>query len=502
MEARDYQTRCCEAILSAVDAGHKAILCDLFTGAGKTFLFALLARMEWNCKFLVLAHQRELVWQAADMADKVLGETAEVEMGELWAQDYGNSMTVACTATLQRGRYRRFLGVDFIIVDEAHRQMSPPFLAMLQEFQAAGGVVIGFTATPFRMDRKKLMDFYTSHCFSMGFQAGIDEGWCVPPRAKIVRCKHLDLRHVAVSGGDYSAADLDLILGCSKPLHEMCLIVQKERLGPAIAFLPGVKSAMELAAMASSQYGIKAEFVCGNTNLQSEDDRNAVLSRFRKGEVELLCNCQIAVMGFDAPVTQAIFMFRPTRSRSLALQIWGRAMRPLPGIVDGLAGAAERVEAIAGSTKSHFRVIDITDCLADHSLVTAVDMFAADDTPAEVVKRARAAAEEGDAQDPADLLAQAAEDVRKAQLLEQGLALLHGRASGDLHEQEVQLAGKKKCISEYRVPLRGKYAGKTMGAISDEYLNWALGNPSIRGWQRTYFARERARRRAAVQHAG
>ena len=223
MEARDYQARCCEAILSAVDAGHKAILCDLFTGAGKTFLFALLARMEWNCKFLVLAHQRELVWQAADMADKVLGATAEVEMGELWAQDYGNSMTVACTATLQRGRYRRFLGVDFIIVDEAHRQMSPPFLAMLQEFQAAGGVVIGFTATPFRMDRKKLMDFYTSHCFSMGFQAGIDEGWCVPPRAKIVRCKHLDLRHVAVSGGDYSAADLDLILGCSKPLHEQSL---------------------------------------------------------------------------------------------------------------------------------------------------------------------------------------------------------------------------------------------------------------------------------------
>ena len=37
MEARDYQARCCEAILSAVDAGHKAILCDLFTGAGKTF---------------------------------------------------------------------------------------------------------------------------------------------------------------------------------------------------------------------------------------------------------------------------------------------------------------------------------------------------------------------------------------------------------------------------------------------------------------------------------
>ena len=500
MKPRDYQSACVDSIIDAMASGHRGILVDAFTGAGKTVIFSLLARACAGSKVLILGHQRELVWQAADKIDRITGEVAEVEMADFWASR-GGRVTVACTPTIMRGRHKRFLGHRIIIVDEAHRQMSPAMQSILREFQDHGGHVIGFTATPFRMDGKRLMDFYSKHAFSMGFQDGITEGWCEPIRAKIVKCQTLDMSRVKIVGKYYSAADLDMVLGCSKALHRMCVTVERERVGPGIAFLPGVKTAVELARLAKSAYGMRAEFVCGDTRIQSEDDRNRILNQFRAGEIDLLTNCKVAAEGFDAPIAQTAFMFRPTRSRVWALQVWGRVMRPLPGVVDGLETASERIAAIASSDKDHCRIIDMTDSLNDHSIVTAVDMFARDDTPDDVRRsaRERAAEEDGEPEDPASLLEQAAEDLRKAKLLEEGLALLHGHATGSLTSQDVCVGVKKnKCISEYKVPLRGRYAGKTMGELDDGVLRWATRNPRITGWQRSYFVREAARRAAAI----
>jgi hypothetical protein len=154
-----------------------------------------------------------------------------------------------------------------------------------------------------------------------------------------------------------------------------------------------------------------------------------------------------------------------------------------------------RRAAIAGSGKPWFKVVDITDCSASHSVRTAVDMFAAEGTPQDVIVRARQLAEEKDG-DPLDMLAQAAEDVRKAKLLEEGLKAQKGQATGTLFATDVEL-GRKKCISEYRVPLRGKYAGRTMGECDDEYIGWAIKQPWLQPWQRSFFYRERSRRAAA-----
>lgn len=506
MKARDYQQLCCDQILDAVARGMTSILCVLFTGAGKTVIFSLLAKMLSHSRILVIAPMRELVWQAADTADRITEEYADVEMADSWAK--GGRVTVACRNTLLAGRekrYRRLLGVRLVIVDEAHTQFSEPFLAMLREFQEHGAIIVGFTATPFRMDGKPLMSFYQHVAFDYGTAQGIRDGWCVPPRARIVQVSDLDLSKVRVTGGDYSAADLEMVIGVSSRLHQFCLTIQRERVGAAIAFLPGVASARALAEMAERNYGMRAAFICGNEYLQSADERNLIINRYRAGEIDLLCNCQIATMGFDAPLTQTIFMFRPTKSRTLALQIWGRATRPLPGVVDGCDDTPEaRVAAIAASAKPFFKIVDVTDSVENHSIRTSVDMFATEDTPKDVLAEARkrAANEEVEAEDPGDLLAQAADDVRKAKLIEAGLKGMEGRAGGRLHGRDVSMDGRKKDISEYRVPLRGRYAGRTMGEVPDEYIEWALANRAIAGWQRNFFVREKARRRSLVGHRG
>lgn len=515
MRLRDYQDDCCEAVRSAM-AVSQAILCVLFTGAGKTVVFAWLAKMFPQRRVLIIAPMRELCWQAAGTVDRVTGDMAELEMASSWARmadewGWGGRVVVASRQTLLSGRvkrYKRFLGYELVIVDEAHTMMSEPVLEMLKELRDAGATVVGFTATPFRMDGKPLLSFYDTVAFDYGLESGIADWWCLPPVARLVRCADLDLRNVTISQGDFSASDLDAVMGASRPLHQLCLTTQRERSGATIAFLPGVASARAFAELAASQYGLRADWICGNTFLQSEDDRNRIINQFRRGELDVLANCQIATMGFDAPVAQTVILGRPTKSRTLWTQIVGRVTRPEPGSVDGKAwtgvsgeiGRLARRSAILASGKPFFKVIDITDSTASQSIRTAVDMFAKPDTPEPVLREARRLAEEQDG-DPEDLLAQAAENVRKAQMLERGLRAMQGQASGRLVGQDIQL-GRKKDISEYKVPLRGRYAGKTMGEVDDGYIEWALRQPRLQSWQRSYFQRERARRRALGRHAG
>lgn len=509
MRIRDYQQACVNAVVRAL-ARSNSVLCCMFTGSGKTVVFAQIANTYPEARILVICPMRELAWQGADVFQAWTGERPEIEMAAYRASDAwwgGSRVVVASRQTLLSGRgqkrYERFLGFDLIIVDEAHTQFSEPVLDMLREFQLHGGKVIGMTATPFRQDGRKLLDFYDEVAFDYGLKPGIEDAWCVPPVGRIVRCQDLDLRNVSISGGDYSAADLDMVMGCSRPLHQLCLVTQQERVGPAIAFLPGVASARAYAEMAANQYGMRAAWICGNTFLQSEDERNRVINQFRRGELDVLANCQIATMGFDAPVARTVILGRPTKSRSLWLQIVGRVTRPEAGSLDdpachqtGTAGIEARRQAIAGSNKPYFKIIDITDASGNHSIRTSVDMFAKDDTPKEVIRRARQLAEEGEA-NPEDMLAQAAEDVRKARLIEDGLRSQRGQAGGRLHSQDLELTGGRKCVSQYRVPLRGKYAGQTMGEVPDDYIRWALKQPWLQSWQRRFFAAERSRRAAA-----
>jgi superfamily II DNA or RNA helicase len=505
MRVRDYQRRCVDAVVEAMPH-YRTMLCSVFTGAGKTVMFAHLANTYPDARILLIVPMRELAWQGADTFARWCDERPEIEMAQFAAQTDmwlgGGRVVVASRQTLLSGRgekrYERFRGFDIVIVDEAHTQFSEPCLAMLRDLRDHGATVIGFTATPFRMDGKPLREFYEHTAFDYGLQAGIDDAWCVPPRCKLVRCTDLDLKQVSVSAGDYSASDLDMVMGCSRPLHQLCLTTREEREGPALAFLPGVRSAKAYAEMAASQYGMRAAWIAGSTYLQSEDERNRIINQFRRGELDVLANCQIATMGFDAPVARTVILGRPTKSRVLWLQIVGRVTRPESGCLDSEechTSVEARRAAIAGSGKPWFKVVDITDCSASHSVRTAVDMFAAEGTHQEVIVRARQLAEEKD-DDPLDLLAQAAEDVRKAKLLEEGLKAQKGQATGTLFATDVEL-GRKKCISEYRVPLRGKYAGRTMGECDDEYIGWAIQQPWLQPWQRSFFYRERSRRAAA-----
>jgi len=69
-------------------------------------------------------------------------------------------------------------------------------------------------------------------------------------------------------------------------------------------------------------------------------------------------------------------MLRATRIRSLLVQAMGRGTRVLPGVIDGLETAAERVAAIAASAKPNMLILDFLWLSDRLDLISAVDLVA------------------------------------------------------------------------------------------------------------------------------
>lgn len=500
MRLRDYQESTVSSNEAALEAGEQAVLNGMFTGAGKTVQFSELAS-RIDGRTLIVCHMRELVWQAVEKMRAVAGIDPDIEMADWVAADDDwcqSRVVVASKQTLlsKRGgeyRYKRLAGFRLVIADEAHQLFSPAVLEMFRWFQSQGAMVSGWTATPFRMDGKSMMDFYGLSICNLDLQWAIDNGWAVPPLCKLARVDSLDLSGVSVSGEDFNQAELQAQIEREATLHRIALITKEEANGPTVVFTPSVASAKGVCHYLTHNYGLAAEWVSGS---MPEEDRERAIRRFKSGDAQVLVNCQVVAVGFDHPAISTLVLGRPTRSRIFWLQAAGRATRPLSGTVD-FPGSdpITRKLAIAASGKPNFKIVDCTDSSLDHRIVTSVDMFCGG--PADVVKEVRkqaAASQEPLTQEQIDDLARRElERMAIAKEIEERRRRMTGQATGNVIGQEVDIRhGGKRSIGTYKNPLRGKYAGVRMCDLPDHYIQWAC--KSVGGWPRTIFQRERARR--------
>lgn len=495
---RDYQEHTVRLNIEAIQRG-EPVLNGMFTGAGKTVMFSEIAR-RIDGRTLVICHMRELVWQAVEKARTVAETEPDIEMADFMADEDAwcpARIVVASKQTLlsHRGgvpRYKRLSGLSVVHVDEAHIQFSEPVLEMLRWFQSQGAMICGWTATPFRMDGRSLMDFYRETLVNYDLTWAIDNGWACPPVCKLARIQELDLSGVSMVGGDFNQGELAAAVEREAALHRIALITKEEMDGPTVVFTPSVASARGVAHYLRQNYGISADWVSGS---MPEEDRQAAIRRFKSGDSQVLVNCQVVAIGFDYPGVSTIVLGRPTRSRTFWLQAVGRATRSLGGTVDFPGSDPQsRKAAIAASKKPRFKIIDCTDSSLDHRLVTAVDMFCTADSPAkEKVKRQAAEAGVELTVEEMEALAQKELERRAiAEEIERRRSQMHGQATGQVVGQEIDLRTGKRSVGTYRNPLRGKYANVKLSDLPDHYVHWAAN--SVRGWPGALFQREWRRR--------
>lgn len=386
MILRDYQRNSVSATLDAWKE-HDSTLIVLPTGCGKTVTFADIVRRVFPRKTLVIAHRAELIHQAKDKIERVTGYHVEVEMADqranLGAGLFSSVQVVVSTIQTQTaggdggGRMGKFDPAMFglLIIDEAHHATAASYRRVIDYYRQNPRLkVLGVTATPDRADEEALGQVFQSVAYDYEILDAIRDGWLVPIDQQVVEIEGLDFSSIRTTAGDLNGADLAAVMEAEKPLHgiaDATVKIAGER--RTLVFAASVHQAEMLSDIFNRHKPGRSGWVCGKTD---KDERARTLADFAAGRLQFVVNVGVLTEGFDDPGVELIVMGRPTKSRSLYAQMCGRALRPLPGVVDDADDSPEhRRAAIAASPKPSCLIVDFSGNAGRHKLVSTADIL-------------------------------------------------------------------------------------------------------------------------------
>lgn len=419
---RPYQIEASEKAWSMASTG-PALIC-LPTGTGKTFtelLVAQRARATSRKPVLWLAHRGELMEQAArafrahgwiaflEKAGK-RAKPAQVRMAAL--DDRFPAVVIASVPTMQGRRLKQWRPDDFaaVLVDEAHHGVASTWRRILTYFECP---VIGFTATPQRKGLDSLFDV----AYSMTLNQAISKGWLVPVQGRTITPEGWDMSKFRRprGGADIDASELADMVEKHMPAA-LAPLLEHMAGRPTLSFWPSVIAAQGCAEWVGA-VEIPACWVSGET---PPDERTSAIEAFREGRILSLSNCAVLTEGFDAPSTRLLAIARPTRSEVMYVQMLGRALRPLPGVIDGLQTAEERRAAIADSAKPAATVLDYHGSGAQFDVMSLLTVLGSGQPPEVIARAEREMA--GGVVDVDGALAKAADEIEEERRANQARA--------------------------------------------------------------------------------
>ncbi len=324
LELRDYQRETLKTLEEMRRNNETIALVSLATGTGKTVVAVEDAKSVGG-RVLFVAHTTTLVYQA-QKAFRELWRGVSVGCfvdgrKELDANVVcGSVQSVALNLDLFRDD-----AFDYLIVDEAHHAAAETYQKILAHFKPK--FTLGLTATPERADGVDVLETFRKTARKLDLQTAVETGVLVPVRCVRVKT-NIDITRVRYNSVRYDARDLEVCL--SVPERNKLIVavwLEYVRDKRTIVFCVSVKHAKNVARLFQDA-GVAALAVSG---ADKRDARADALERFAKGDLKVLCACDLLNEGWDCPQTEAIFAARPTMSKVLYTQQIGRGMRRSEG---------------------------------------------------------------------------------------------------------------------------------------------------------------------------
>lgn len=311
IKLRDYQIKLINDIRSSLRRGNRAVVAVLGCGGGKSVIQADIAKCaaDKGNRVLFLVHRRELCNQIT---------------GTFTSQGVNMEQCSVCMVQTVSRRLTNIPKPDIIITDEAHHSTSNTYRKIYNFFPNA--VRLGFTATPIRLDRGGLGEVYSDMITSVSTGWLIDNRYLAPYRYYSV--KLADTSGLHISAGEYKQDEVSQLMQNKEIYGET--VKQWEKLAKnqkTIAYCASVEASEETAEEFRLS-GYAAESLDGRT---SAEKRREIMDRFRKGDITVLCNCELFGEGLDVPDCECVILLRPTQSLTLFIQQSMRSMRYLLG---------------------------------------------------------------------------------------------------------------------------------------------------------------------------
>lgn len=324
MTLRDYQQDLFERIHGAIRRGVRNPLVVSATGSGKTATFCYIAHRaeQASSAVLILVHRRELITQTSATLAKFGVPHGIIQPGV--TADPSKMVQLGMVQTIAR-RLQRISTPKLIIVDEAHHAVAGQYRAVITAFPSA--VVVGFTATPLRLDGKGLGDYFGEIIPGPSVEWLMENGHLCRPRY-FAPPMMVSMKGIKKRMGDYAADDLAEAMTSARITGDAVKHYNKLTPGTrAVAFCVNIRHAEHVAGMFNSA-GIPAGIIKGD---MATDERRKIVSDLAAGTVRVMVSVDVVSEGFDLPSVETAILLRPTQSLGLYLQQIGRILRPSPG---------------------------------------------------------------------------------------------------------------------------------------------------------------------------
>ena len=307
---RDYQIEIRNKIYKSMKSGHRRLLVCAPCGSGKTVIFCDIAeKTQLKGKYvLVLVHRIELLDQTLKTFTKANIDYRQIDVQ--MAQTYSRHLD-------------KYVKPDLIITDEAHFSMANTWQKIYKHWPDV--FVIGFSASPCRLDGKPLGDIYDDLIETVTTKELILSGYLAPYR--YFAPSVADLSALNKKGNEFDQDQAEELL-MTRAVFGDVLKNYKEKADnkKTVIYCTTIKHSKSIAEEFKIQ-GYKSEHIDGTTPTK---ERERIVERFRTGETKILCNVDIVSVGFDLPDIECCIMLRPTASTALFIQQAGRSLRPQP----------------------------------------------------------------------------------------------------------------------------------------------------------------------------
>jgi len=324
IQLRPYQQELFDRIQGALRSGTRNPLVVSPTGSGKTATFCYIAHRAKSAgsDTLILVHRRELVTQTSETLRRFDVTHGIIQPGITPSPH--ETIQLGMVQTITR-RLTKIKSPKLIIVDEAHHAAAGQYKAIIAAFPNAA--VVGFTATPLRLDGKGLGDYFGAIIEGMTVEWLMENGFlCRPKYYAPPTCA--DLSGIKKRAGDFASDQLAEAM--TKPKVTGDVIAHYRKICPnarAVAFCVTIAHAEQVCAEFNAA-GITSAIISGD---MATDARKKLVADFGAGIVRVLVSVDVVSEGFDIPAVETAILLRKTQSLGLYLQQVGRILRPVEG---------------------------------------------------------------------------------------------------------------------------------------------------------------------------
>jgi superfamily II DNA or RNA helicase/diadenosine tetraphosphate (Ap4A) HIT family hydrolase len=322
-EPHEIQKEALAALKKTREEGNKAGLVVLATGLGKTWLSAFDSADPKFRRILFVAHREEILSQAMATFRKIrplssLGKYTGTE------KDRSADILFASIQTIGRRNHLKAFArdeFDYIVVDEFHHAWARSYRTLIDHFDPE--FMLGLTATPERMDGGDLLALCQENLvYRCDLAKGIGRGLLASFRYFGVP-DEIDYRNIPWKSRKFDEETLTSFAATESRARNALEQYRQKGGSRALAFCCSVRHADYMADFFNEE-GVKSVAVHSGPG---SAPRAWALESLRDGLLEVVFAVDMFNEGIDLPDIDTIIMLRPTESRIIWLQQFGRGLR-------------------------------------------------------------------------------------------------------------------------------------------------------------------------------